>query len=148
MGEQILDGTGKGNLAAVDEDNRLLVESKSDAMQHYISREKEQAYQCIGMATLESGTTVGLHIKNISSDKNMIITYMRHQVINSSGGTAFPNESNYFRLALGREYVSDGSAVIPINIFAGSGNVAEITVYQGNPTLTGTAQEIDKSSRA
>ena len=32
----------------------------------------------------------------------------------------------------------------PVNVFAGSGNDAEVTAYQGAPTLAGTATEIDR----
>lgn len=74
----------------------------------------------------------------------MVITYIRHQIIDTSGGTAFPNVNNYFRIALGRTYVSGGTEINPVNINSGSANMAEITAYEGNPTLTGTAQEIDR----
>ena len=34
--------------------------------------ENEQAYQCIGIATLANGTVTSLHLRNTSSDKNMM----------------------------------------------------------------------------
>lgn len=144
MSEQILDGTGTGNKAKVGSDFRLHVQSKSESLQHLISQEDEQAYQCIGTATLASGIVVVLHLKNTSSDRNLTITYIRHQILDPSGGTSFPNASNYYKIALGRTYVSGGSTATPVNVFAGSGNTAEVTAYQGGPTLTGTAAEIDR----
>ena len=85
-----------------------------------------------------------MHVKNTSSTKNLVVTYIRHQIIDQSGGTAIPNASNYFRIALGRTYSAGGSTATPVNVFTGSGNTAEATIYQGAPTLTGTANEIDR----
>lgn len=139
----ILDGTGKGYKAKVGKDNRLWIESKSSSIQHQVSIVDGQAYQIIGITTLGSGTVTVLHIKNVSN-LNLVITYLRHQLVGASGGTAFPNSSNYFSVRLGRTYVSGGSAATAVNVNAGSGNEADITAYQDNPTLTGTANEIDR----
>lgn len=144
MPSMIRDGAGTGNLVKVDSDNRLHTMSKSDSIQHVISNECQQAYQCIGEADLAVGTVVSLFLQNISSDKKIIITYIRHQILDQAGGTAFPNVSNYFRIALGRTYVSGGSIATPVNVFVGSGNEADVIAYQGAPTLTGTAEVIDK----
>ena len=144
MPETIRDGKGRGYLAEVDREQRLKVFSTNISIQNYISEFKDQAYQVIGTATLSSGTTVALHIKNTSSDKDMLITYLRHQVIDPAGGTALPNASNYYRLALGRTYSSGGSTATPVNCKGGSGNAAEVVAYQGGPTLAGTALELDR----
>ena len=141
--EQIKDGTGKGYLARVDSDNRLRTYAKSASIQHVVSEHEEEAYQVIGIATLSAGTVVALHIKNISNT-NMVVTYLRHQVVGATGGTSFPNTSNYFTVGLTRTYSSGGSVVTPVNVFGGSGNQAEVTAYHGDPTLAGTAQEIDR----
>lgn len=144
MTDTIKDGGGSGRQAKVNKDNKLEVVSESESIQHSISDQKRQAYQCIGIATLAAATVVVLHIKNISSDKNLVLTYIRHQIIDNSGGTAFPNASNYFRIALNRTYSSGGSVTTPINVNAESGNAAEVTAFQAAPTLTGTANEIDR----
>ena len=141
---QIKDGTGKGYLAKVTKDNRLSVFSASASVQLVQSLEQNEAYQVIGTSTLSSGTTTALHVQNSSSTKNMIITYMRHQVVDPAGGAALPNTSNYFSMAFGREYVSGGSLVTPVNVFAGAGKTAELTCYQSAPVLSGTADEIDR----
>tara|TARA_R110000744_G_scaffold296713_1_gene406618 strand:- start:1645 stop:2220 length:576 start_codon:yes stop_codon:yes gene_type:complete len=112
--------------------------------QQYISANNEQSYDVVGTATLASGTVTALHIENTSTTENIFITYLRHQVIDAAGGTAFPNASNYFSLALGRTLSSGGSTVVPVNLYGGSSNVAEATVTTGAPTLSGTALEIDR----
>jgi hypothetical protein len=144
MTDIIEDGTGKGYKAKVDSKNRLRGYVVASSLQHVISEEDENAYQVIGTATLASGTVTVLHITNNDPDRKLTVTYLRHQVVGASGGTAFPNTSNYFSIRLGRTYSSGGSTAIAINVSSGSGNTAQITAYQGAPTLTGTANEIDR----
>ncbi len=140
----IEDGKGTGKKAQVDDENRIQVRSLSETIQHSISHSNREAYQVIGTATLSSGTVTAIHITNNSTTKDVIVTYVRHQIIDQSGGTAFPNAFNYYRIALGRTYVSGGTEIIPININTSSANTAEMTVYNNAPLLTGTAKEIDR----
>jgi len=143
MADFIKDGTGSGYLAKVTTDNKLSVYSKSASLQHSVSEEREQAYQVISTATLGAGETVVMHVTNQSSS-NMVVTYLRHQLVGASGGTSFPNASNYFSVRLGRRYASGGSAVTPVNVFSGSGNTPNVDFYGSGPTLSGTALEIDR----
>ena len=144
MAEAIKDGVGSGKLAKVTEQNRLSVYSKAAPIQHVVSEQDEKAFQVIGTATLASGTVVSLHVTNNDPDRQMVVTYIRHQIIDPSGGTALPNASNYFRVALNRSYTSGGAAATPVNVFANSGISSNITAYQTAPTLGGTAGEIDR----
>lgn len=144
MGFEIVDGTGAGNRAEVNDNNELVTLARSISLQHVISSRDGQAYQVIGTASLAAATVVGLHIKNNSSTKDLVVTYIRHQIVDESGGTALPNASNYFRIAMDRTYSSGGSTATPVNVNAASGNSADVTVYQGAPTLAGTAAEIDR----
>ena len=143
MPDSIKDGSS-GYTAKVGSDNRLRVYAKSGSIQHAVSEADEDAYQVIGTASLSSGTTTALHITNNDPVKNMIITYLRHQIVGQSGGTAFPNVDNYFSVSLTRTYVSGGSLCTPVNVYSGSGNTANITAYCSAPTLSGTALEIDR----
>lgn len=144
MSDTIKDGKGRGYLAGVDINNRLLTTSRTSQIQHSISHNEKQAYQVIGLASLASGSVVGLHIKNSSAVRDLVITYIRHQIISSGGGGTFPDINNYFKISLGREYDSGGAEAIPVNLYRGSGNNAEVVVYQNNPTLVNTAHEIDR----
>lgn len=144
MPDTIRSGVGNSYLAEVDEDNRLQVYSKSASSQHVVSEDSQEAFQVIGTATLASGTVVGLHIKNTSSTKRIVLSYIRHQIIDHAGGTALPNASCYFRIALGRTWSSGGSTATPVNVYSGSGTTVSATIYQGAPTLAGTALEIDR----
>jgi len=141
---KIKDGTGRGYLAEVGKSGHLHVAAINESIQHEISLKEERAYQIIGTATLANATVVGLHVKNTSETHNLVVTYIRHQIIDPSGGTALPNASNYFRLALGRTLSSGGSTATAVNVHGGSAKTAQITGTMGAPTLTGTANEIDR----
>ena len=144
MAEAIKDGTGGGNLAKVGADNQLWVRSKSISLQHAISEDDQDAYQVWGTATLASGTTTILHIVNNSADKNLVINYIRLQILDPSGGTNIPNASNYFSLGTGRTYSTGGTEVTPTNMFLGDGKLSAITVYNDDPTLAGTDIVFDR----
>ena len=154
------DGRGTGKKARVDDNNRLTVTSLSESIQHYISHENEDAYQLLTTVPVTSGnTTVAAHIKNTSADKEIVLTYIRHQFLATAG--TFPSmdvnsTGNYFRISLGRTYVSDGDEIVValngvvggessiVNVNNGSGNTPEIEGHTGNPTLTGSDREIDR----
>lgn len=144
MSSLIKDGQGRGYLAGVTKNNRLRTDAISNQIQHISSLEKQEAYQVWGTADLSSGTVVPLHLKNSSDTHVLVCTYIRHQVVDPSGGTDFPNVSNYFAICLNRTYASGGSSVTPTNVYVGSGNVSSVTAYGNNPTLSGTATEIDR----
>ena len=131
----IFDGRGSGRRAEVDTSYRLLTRSFSESIQHSTSDEEGQAYQVVGETDLSLGTTVALHITNTSQTHKLVITYCRHQIVEGTGGTAFPNSSNYFRITMGRDYVSGGTLITPKNVNSRSANNAEVTCYTGNPTL-------------
>lgn len=137
-------GIGNGKLAAVDGDNRLSVVSFNLPFQHLVAKDYQKTFQVWGEATLASGTVTPLHIKNTSSDKVLVLTYLRWQVIDPAGGTALPSAANYMTFGFGPTYTSGGTAVTPVNMSSGSSVVSSITAYQGNPTLSGTSTVFDK----
>lgn len=144
MPEMLRDGTGTSTLAKVGLDNRLNTRSLALSLQHIISDDNQRAFQAIGTATLASGTVTALHLKNEHTSFKMVVTYIRHQIIGASGGTSFPNVSNFFKLSLGRTYVSGGTSVSSVNVFGGSPNTSEVTIFNDSPTLAGTEREIDR----
>lgn len=144
MAIKLEDGTGKRFNNKIDSSNRLWVDSRSAALQHDISYVDENAFQVIGASNLSSGTVVPLHITNNNQKLDVVVTYIRHQIVGASGGTSFPNTSNYFSIRKGTSYSSNGSSVTPENMNVGSSNVSNVICYEGTPTLTGTAVPIDK----
>jgi len=145
MAFMIEDGKGKGYSAEVNADNQISVFSESASLQHVQSHLRGGAYQVQGFFTaINNSTHPILHIKNNSSTLDMVVTYIRMQILDFAGGTALPSTSTYFRLAFDRTYSAAGAEVTPVNMNKKVGNVAPITVYNANPTLVGTASEFDR----
>jgi hypothetical protein len=138
------DGTGTGNKARVTSEKRLSTEAVASPIQHHISHNSEGAYQVSGEATLAAATVSILHIENTSTDNDMIVSYIRLQIVGQTGGTAIPNTSNYFRVSTGRTYASGGALKAPTNVHFGSPKTSEVSVYSSGATLAGTAIEIDR----
>jgi len=141
---KIESGIGNGKWAGVDGNNRLEVRAESFPYQQVISFDEGQAYEVFGTAPIASGTNVVLHIKNTSLTRNCVILFVDFQVIDPAGGTALPNASNYFCIATSRTRSSGGGAVTPTNLKVGSGNVAEVEVFDTNPTLTGGSTQVNR----
>lgn len=137
-------GSGNGKIASVDEDNRLAVVSFNLPFQHLIAKDYNKTFQVWGEANLASGTVTPLHIKNTSSDKVIVVTYIRWQVIDQAGGTALPSAANYLDLGFGPTYSSGGTSVSPVNMSSGSSTIASVSCYQGNPTLSGSLTVADR----
>jgi len=145
MPELIEDGKGRGFKAGVDSDNRLLVQAHIEDFQHHIAKHDEGTFQIIGTATPTSGTTTVLHLTNTdTTSKTLSVTYIRVQNVGLTGGTAVPNTSNYFSIGMNQSYVSGGSAATAVNLSGDSSVTANISGYQGDPTLSGTFSEIDR----
>lgn len=141
---KIESGAGNAKEAAVDKHLRLEVQSESASIEHTISKRDGQAYQINGTATVANTTVVIGHVKNTSSTRAMIINHINWQVLDISGGSAIPNANNFLCIQHGRSFSTGGSAITPVNLKVGSGNAADVIAYDSNPTLTGTATQIDR----
>ena len=137
---------GSGRQAFVSTGGQLLVQAENLSLQHYISRYNGQAHQTIFQDTgLTNKTNVVGHIKNNSSFLSLVVTYIRLQIPVVAGGTALGgNVANYWSLNFGKTYSSGGTAASAVNMNRSSGNAADITAYQGDPVLAGTAKEFDR----
>jgi len=137
MDIEIRDPRG-GTGAFVTSQNQLEVKAESVAQQHYISKKQGGTFQVAGNSgTLTAGDTTILHIRNDSADKQMVVTYMRAQLTNVSGG-AFDDLGDYLEFGFGRTVTSGGTAVLPVNMNRSSGVVAPVTATEANPTVAGT----------
>lgn len=133
-----------GTFAEVGSDHRLHVASKSSPLQHIASEENQQAYQAQGSATIINGTTCALHIKNTSTEKNLIVTFIRLQVIGITA--AVPELATYVVLNENTTVASGGTPITPVNMYLGHSNAAEVTATSGVSAITtaGTAAEFDR----
>lgn len=131
-----------GAIAQVTPNNQLVVKSESNSQQHYISRNFGQAYQVHGRTgTLASGTETVLHIKNNDPERDIVISFMRLQLIGANVADA---TTDYFELGFGREVASGGSAVTAINMNRTVGSQALITATDSGPTMSGTFVETER----
>ena len=138
-------GTGNGRLVGVTAENQLNVRAETHSIQHHKSAVDGQAYQVIGdFAAVNNATHTILHCTNDNTTKDMVITYIRMQYLDQAGGTTIPAAATYFQIGTGTAYSSGGSAVTPVNMNTGSGQVSSITSYDNNATVTGTFTEIDR----
>ena len=132
-----------GNTAAVDNNRRVQTAAKSSPLQHIVSEESQQAYQVSGSCSLTIGAEIALHVKNISTTRNMIVTYVRAQVIDITG---FAEAATYVTINRGQTVASGGTPVTPTNMYIGHSNAAEVTATSGASAITegGTVVEFDR----
>lgn len=133
-----------GKAVAVNEEGQMTVSAESQSLEHYTSHVHGQAYQAFGTATLASGTTTVLHLKNTSSSRKMVVSFIRLQVVDQAGGTALPAASNYWELGFDEAVASGGTVGVSTNLNRSSGNTAEVTVTEGGPTMSGTFASVDR----
>ena len=133
-----------GNAASVLDDGRLEVDAKSSPLQHIVSSEQQQAYQAQGSTTIAAGTETILHIKNTSTTGNMVITFLRLQIIGVVA--AVPEAATYVTLNQNTTIASGGVELTPINMYLGHSNAATVVSTSGEtPIVTaGTPVEFDR----
>lgn len=102
---------------------------------------KASRFRVSGEAKLFGQEAIALHMKNISSTKDVKINRIVHQVI-VPRITGYPNEENYFIISVDREFQGEGELVTPINIE--DDRQAEVTCYDNNPVLSEEGLKIDR----
>ncbi len=139
----IIRDAATGVSAKINTEGQMRVTAESESREHYSSRVHGQTYQAQGTATLASGTTTVLHLKNTSTTRKMVVSFVRLQIIDQAGGTALPAASNYWELGFDEAVASGGTEVAPVNLNRSSGNTAEVTATYGAPTMSGTFLQSD-----
>lgn len=135
-------GSGNGKLASIDGDNRLNVASFNIPFVHLIAKDYGRVFVANSTATITgAGTTTAMHLTNTSPNKTMVITRATLQVFGLTGGAALPAATEYFTGGFGYEYASGGVPKTLVNSTAGSAVQAGATLYESNPTLTGSGDE-------
>ena len=129
-GLQIADALS-GKSASVDDLNRLQVRAVSEPIQHWISHDKGLAFQAIGEQTLAAGTIWPLFIKNTDPSQQIVVTYIRHQIVDETGGTVLPNVDNYLKVSFNTEYTSGGTPIVPVNMHRGKANAPLADIHTG-----------------
>jgi hypothetical protein len=146
MGLQLEDGTGKGYQAKITNENQLKTVAEIHELQHHISATAGQVYQVVGeLIGVNTGASTVLHLKNSSTTRIGVVSYMRFQTPTPSGnGDWLPDGGTYFQIGSGTTYSTGGTSVTPFNMNLTSGNVADLVAYKDSPTVTGTFTEFDR----
>lgn len=133
----IQDGTGKGNLAKVGNDNRLQVRAVSENEVIH-NGESGKAYNFNTGLISVSGDATLMYLKNTSSE-NLIITGV---ALGSFEGITHSDDPyvTIVRNPTGGDIISDATAIdMDQNRNFGSNDTAEVTAYKGKTsgTMTG-----------
>ena len=136
------DGTGRGYVAKVDSTNRLSTRTIVTSSQNFISRISQEAYQTFGTASIDTSEVPVLLLKNTSAEEYIVISYIRI----GTASAAAKNENAYFKIMVGGDYVSGGSAMSPVNMYVSTAKEASADAYSGSTPMTISGfSEIDRS---
>jgi hypothetical protein len=138
------DGAGNGKKAKVDSDNRLHVRSFDVSQQHGISSQNKEAYQVSATKAIAASEIKVLLLKNTHNTKDLIVSYIQLETI----GAATSNASAFWKIYVGGDYASGGTATVPTNMSVGSANAAQGVFYDATASTivtSGTPVEIDRT---
>lgn len=142
MSIQIADGTGKGFLTSVNEQNQLKTVAEEHTMEHFHAREYSRVFVIVDTYSF-TGNSVVFHMKNDSQRRNIVFHEVFMQIMNPAGGTTFPSTNTYFVTEYGPTRSSGGELITAVNTRRDSGLLSDTTIYKG-PTVSGTGEEIGR----
>jgi len=126
------DGKGRGNVAAVTDDQRLTVDAVCTSVEHYSNHHKGKAYNVIFNQSPTAADDCIAYILN-SDDDDLIVEGITIGVTDCTA-----NDSIYFKV--GDDGTRNGAtAITPVNTNAGSGKSAIGTFEKGADLDGGTA---------
>lgn len=130
-------GTGSGKLVEVDNDNRLATTAFTIPLEHQLAKGKQKVFSVFGEITPVAGTTGVLRIDNDNISDFIAISEISVEAPALSGGTALPNSLNYLVVETSSEYISGGTAKMPVNTTSGSPVLSGATCIENGFTSTG-----------
>ena len=126
MGFIIEDGKGTGLTVGVDGTNRLEINAVNQSVEHFINHQHGLAFNVLFSATPSAPGDCFFYLKNTSE-----------QDMNLEGFWIWLAANEYIDIRLGDTGTpSGGTPITPINLNAGSGNVAT-GVFQNGNDITG-----------
>lgn len=123
----IKDGTGKGYLAMVDTDNRLMTTSVSESIDSHINQDEGQVYSIIVSQTPAGANNCFCYIKNLSSTMSIFVTSVK---LYTASDETIQVKLKDIGTTVG------GTTYVPVNRNSGSTNLADATVEVGT-NITG-----------
>lgn len=130
----IIDGTGKGFQAQVDDNNRLRVESVSESDEHRKALDGEaysiNSADTANLLTITTNVGAVLHLQNDSSTKELII--QKVLVSSDAAGTIVRFVKNN---VIGS--IADNNSLTPANENFASGKAADVTAHSWDEVNNG-----------
>ena len=141
MGFEVKDGTGTGNLARVDKENRLAVRAIQETeIEKAVLDGRAFNINTEFLPVSSSGENALLYVKNNEDQKLIVAAWFIGTGVN--GGTI--TESSLVRTYYnpnGGTLIASASAVTPVNRNAGSSQVLLADCYKGGDGFTITGQD-------
>lgn len=125
MGLNIEDGMGRGNVAGVSKDNRLMVAAKVNNRGYYVSRDEQRLFNAVFSDASATATNYVAYIKNTSTTRRLVIEFIR---VEGVGGATPP----IWRVVTATGTATGGTAVTAVNMNRGSAISAEATLLADN----------------
>ena len=115
------DGTGDSYKAKVDEENRMHINSIAATPEHHINHHHGEAYNVLFDVNPDGAGDCIFYLKN-NDDKDLIIEGVWLQVSAA--------DEVYYKIGdTGTAVKTNGADIVPVNLNAGSGHVADVTCY-------------------
>jgi len=136
MAENILDGKGRGYLAEVDSDQRLITYGTATNLEYYLSKNKETnfGFSTRSMTLNSTNNHLVYYIKNTSSEKDLHFSSIAWSW---NGGTVNRNKILICEFVPGlSEPTANYTAINASNMNFGSSNSADCDLYTWDKTAT------------
>ena len=117
----IEDGVGSGKSAKVNNSNMIAVSAISMSVEHYINHDLGLAFNVLFAVNPDGAGDCIFYLKN-TDDMDLVISGIWWQTSAA--------EEVYYKLGdIGTPVLTNGSAIIPVNLNAGSGKIASVLCY-------------------
>jgi hypothetical protein len=132
MADMIRDGKGTGYLVGVNAENRMMVESVTQTLEHHTNQNEQLAFNLVFQQTPTGANDCFCYIKN-SNNIEIVLEGMWIRVAS--------NEQILVYLEGQEDTIAGHSGATPTNLYSGSGNIASGTFRTGND-ITGLINEV------
>ena len=122
MGFNIDDGLGRGHIAGVSPDNRLMVAAKSNLRGYYVSRDDERLFNAVFEDASAAAGNYVAYILNTSTTRRMVIDLIRVEAANAA----------LWKVVTATGTATGGNSVTAVNMNRTSSITPEATMLADN----------------
>lgn len=118
MGLQLEDGKGRGHIAGVSKDNRVMTSAKVNTRGYYVSRDDQRLFNAVFEDASAAAGDYVAYIKNTSTTRRLVIDLFRIGAVNAA----------IFKVVTATGTATGGNAVTSVNMNRGSSITPEATL--------------------